>query len=280
MHLLHDPVAATVSRKWSPAPPTGLPPLETIASRKQLRVGYLPDSLPFAFFNERGDLVGFDVELAHRLAGEMGVGLAFVPLDREQFTQALADGYCDLVMSGVAVTTNRALEVRFSDSYLDETVAFIVPDGQRERYDSWDAIRERGSLTLAVPDVPYYVNKLHELLPHALVQVHTTDIAPLFDRTRTHADAIVLPAERGSAWTLMHPEYSVVVPGPEPIKVPLAYPIAKRDERLAAFVNTWIALKRKDGTIDAAYRYWILGKSDATQGPRWSIIRDVLHWVE
>jgi ABC-type amino acid transport substrate-binding protein len=89
-----------------------------------------------------------------------------------------------------------------------------------------------------------------------------------------------LPAERGSAWTLMYPAYSVVVPGPDPIRVPLAYPIGKRDQRLATFVNTWIALKRKDGTFDAAYKHWILGQSAAPRQPRWSIVRNVLHWVE
>jgi len=100
---------------------------------------------------------------------------------------------------------------------------------------------------------------------------------PLAD---AEVDALLLPAERGSAWTLMFPQYSVVVPGPDPIRVPLAYPIGKRDERFARFVNTWIGLKRKDGTLDAAYRYWILGQNAAPRQPRWSIIRDVLHWVE
>ena len=179
----------------------------------------------------RGDLVGFDVELAHRLAREMGVTLAFVPVDRERLAEQLAEGYCDLVMSGVAVTTDRAREMLFSDSYLDETVAFVVPDDQREQYASWDAIRDRGALTIAVPDVPYYVRKLRELLPRAVIQVHAGGIEPLFDRTATHADALALPAERGSAWTLMYPAYSVVVPGPDPIRVPLAYPIGKRDQR-------------------------------------------------
>ncbi len=36
-------------------------------------------------------------------------------------------------MSGVAVTTDRARDVLFSDSYLDETLAFVVPDDQREQ---------------------------------------------------------------------------------------------------------------------------------------------------
>jgi ABC-type amino acid transport substrate-binding protein len=280
MQLLHEPVDATVSRTSSPAPVTHLPPLETIDARKVLRVGYLPDALPFAFFNHRGDLVGFDIDLAHRLAREMGVSLAFVPVDRERLAEQLAQGYCDLVMSGVAVTTNRAREVLFSDSYLDETLAFVVPDDQRDRYASWEAIRDRGALTIAVPDLPYYVSKLHDLLPRAVIQVHAHGIAPLFDRSATHADALALPAERGSAWTLMYPAYSVVVPGPDPIRVPLAYPIAKRDQPLAAFVNTWIALKRKDGTLDAAYKHWILGQDAAPRQPRWSIIGNVLHWVE
>ena len=47
--------------------------------------------------------------------------LAFVPIDRERMAEQLEDGYCDLVMSGVVVTTDRAREILFSDSYLDET---------------------------------------------------------------------------------------------------------------------------------------------------------------
>ncbi len=192
----------------------------------------------------------------------------------------LAEGYCDLVMSGVVVTTTRAREMLFSDSYLDETLAFVVPDDQREQYASWDAIRDRGALTIAG-------SRRAVLRPQAARAAaarrhpgaqrrHRAAVRP----AATHADALALPAERGSAWTLMYPAYSVVVPGPDPIRVPLAYPIGKRDERLASFVNTWIALKRKDGTLDAAYKHWILGQDAAPRQPRWSIVRNVLHWVE
>jgi len=279
MHLLHEPVASTVSRTPSPAPDTSLPPLETIDARKVLRVGFLPDALPYVFFNKNGGLVGFDVELAHRLAREMGVTLAFVPVDRKRMAEQLAEGYCDLVMSGVVMTAERTRDILFSDTYLDETVAFVVPDDQREQYVSWDEIRARKTLTIAVPDVPYYVAKLREMLPRAHVEVYH-DLAVLFDGAAAHVDAMALPAERGSAWTLMYPAFSVVVPGPDPIRVPLAYPIGKRDEALARFVNTWIGLKRKDGTIDLAYKHWILGTDAAPRQPRWSILRDVLHWVE
>jgi hypothetical protein len=46
------------------------------------------------------------------------------------------------------------------------------------------------------------------------------------------------------------------------------------------FINTWIELKRRDGSIDALYRHWILGKQDGKRQPRWSIMRNVLTWVD
>ena len=89
-------------------------------------------------------------------------------------------------------------------------------------------------------------------------------------------DAVVATAERGSAFTLLHPEYSVAVPKPRPFKVPLAYVIAGRDSAMTAVVDTWIELKRKDGTIDELFAHWILGQDAAPKRPRWSILDDVL----
>ena len=99
----------------------------------------------------------------------------------------------------------------------------------------------------------------------------------LFDGA-SPADAIALTAERGSTLTLLHPAYSVVVPQPGVLKVPLAYAMANGDPRLASFVDTWIELKRKDGTTDRLFEHWILGRSAEVDHRRWSVIRDVLHW--
>ena len=64
--------------------------LSTIGRRGTVRVGYLPDSLPFAFRNEDGEVVGFDVEMAHNLAGDLGVELEKV-VKKEK---------CDLIVVG------------------------------------------------------------------------------------------------------------------------------------------------------------------------------------
>jgi Na+/H+-dicarboxylate symporter/ABC-type amino acid transport substrate-binding protein len=252
--------------------------IERIRARGVLRVGYLSDSLPFAFVNARGDLVGLDVEMAHVLAGDLGLSLELTPVSRGTLAADLDGGSVDLVMSGIALTTDRAAQMAFSASYLDETLAFVVPDHLREPFSSWDSIRLRGRLRIGVPPLPAYIAKIRRELPDAEL-VPIDSIAQVFKDKTFAFDAIVLTAERGSAWTLLHPQYSVAVPMPQPIKVPLAYPVAAHDEALAKVVSTWIELKQKDGTIDALFAHWILGRDASARQPRWSVIRDVLHWV-
>ena len=41
-------------------------------------------------------------------------------------------------------------------------------------------------------------------------------------------------------------------------------------------VNTWIELKRKDGTIDQLFAHWILGQDVAQKRLRWSVVDNVL----
>ena len=88
----------------------------------------------------------------------------------------------------------------------------------------------------------------------------------------------VFPAERGSAWTLMYPRYTVVVPAPSRVRLPLAYPLARNDDMFARYIDTWLELKQKDGTLSALYDYWILGRTGGTAARRWSVMRNVLHW--
>src|SRR5262249_29234450 len=146
-------------------------------------------------------------------------------------------------------------------------------------FSDWASVRAMGRLRLAVPRAPYFIRKIRD-------ELRDVDIVPIdhmediFAPRDPPVDAAIATAERGSAYTLLHPEYSVAVPKPRPFKVPLAYIIAGRDAAMTSMVNTWIDLKRRDGTIDELFAHWILGQESTPRAPRWSIIRDVLHWVK
>jgi ABC-type amino acid transport substrate-binding protein len=264
-----------------PLPRSGATLLEAVRARGRLRVGYLDDQMPYSYFNARGELVGFDVEMARLLAEELGVALEFVPVTRDRMDALLEAGVCDLVMSGVLVTTRRAARTVFAPSYLDETLAFVVADHRRSEFLSEDKVHATPGLRVGVPDLPYLLQLVHREFPGIeVVPVMAKEVNDFFAGRSPHLDALALTAERGSFLTLLHPAFSVAVPHPLAVRIPLAYPVARHDLEFARFLGTWIDLKRKDGTIDELYGHWILGRTAQPPKPRWSMIRNVLHWVD
>jgi hypothetical protein len=98
--------------------------------------------------------------------------------------------------------------------------------------------------------------------------------------TTDGGDHGVYSAEAGSAWSLLYPAYTVAIPQPDVLTAPSAYPLPRGDRELADFINIWLELKKRDRTIQSLYDHWILGKNAVPPQPRWSIMRNVLHWVE
>ena len=122
--------------------------LKRIRARGVIRVGYLEDNRPASFFNGKGELVGLDVEMAHILARSLGVSLEFVAVDRSKMFQQLSEGYCDIVMSGLVVTPERAEAASLSTPYMEATLAFVVQDYRRSEFSSRETLRKlKGSQT-------------------------------------------------------------------------------------------------------------------------------------
>jgi ABC-type amino acid transport substrate-binding protein len=243
-------------------------------------VGYLEDSLPNVFYNSESELVGLDVDLASLLAHDIGVDLEFVKVVALGVMKAALDaGGCDLMMSGLSVTPDRMLGMLFSEPYMRATMSFVVRDHERAKFSSRDAVQSLRSPRIAVLDSPCYIETLEDYLP----RVETVKIGSpgdFFRQRSDEVDALFLTAERGSAWTLLYPEFSVAVPQPDVLAAPVAIAMARDAEGLADFINAWLRLKREDQTLDQLYSHWILGAGAEPPQPRWSVIRNVLGWVD
>ena len=262
-------------------PSEGASILEAVRARGRIRVGFIPGQRPYTHFNARGELVGFDVEMAHALARELGVTIEFAPVPRDRLVEVLEKGRVDVVMAGVLLTTRRASRVEFSAPYLDEVLAFVVPDHRRADFSDAAWVRAQAGLRVGVPDLPYVEQLVAREFPNVtIVPLPLNDTESHFagKGEQEHLDAVCLTAERGSFLTLLHPAWSVAVPHPLDIRLPLAYPVARHDLEMARFLGLWIDLKRRDGTVQALYDHWILGKDAKAREPRWSILRDVLGW--
>ena len=261
-------------------PKAGAPRMPAILKRKSVRIGYIPDRVPYSYFNEDNELVGLGVNLMHRLAYEMEVDLEFVPTSLDTLKQDLDSGLIDSFAGGLQGATTSYAQVTYSDPIMDLTLAFVTKDYRRETFSSWLTVRATPGLTIALADGPatsYFQNRIKDVLPLAKVIVLDND-KDFFTDPGLHADAMLETGETGSAWTLLYPSHTVVIPTDPVIRLPVSLPVPSGDVRLARFLSQWIDLKKGDHTIDRLYDYWILGKNAVPKEPRWSIMRDVLGW--
>jgi len=223
-------------------------------------------------------MVGLDIELIHILAHDMKVSLEMIPSTWKTIIEQLNNGQCD-IGTGQGMTPDAALKGAFTIPIMDRTVAFLVKDYKRADFSTSEAVHALKSPRLGIVDIPYFVDFIHSWLPQAeLVMVNSPK--EFVEDFGNELDAYITTVEKAGAWSLLRPEYSVVIPVPDVMKFPAAFPVPHGEESLADFMKIWIRMKEKEGTIQKVYDYWVLGKQFKKKQPRWSVIRDVLHWVD
>ena len=271
----------------APEQPAAMPPasdnarsrLERIHTRGTLRVGYDENNLPFSFFNADDELVGLDVELAERIAAALGVTAEFVPIKWVEVPQMLTDGRID-IMPNIWFRPIWFPLLRLSDPYLTNTVGFAMLDARRHEFETLEALRQSRGLTIGVPLSREQLRiSLDHYFRDAPVDIVTIDFwQPFFEGKHPEMDAFLMPAEHAATWTLMHPQYSVVVPQPNPITVPSGFGVPLDADGLVEFINEWIVFAESAGILRRGYNYWVLGQGARNYTPRWSIMHDVLGW--
>ncbi|MEH6585589.1 MAG: cation:dicarboxylase symporter family transporter [Halioglobus sp.] len=252
--------------------------LDHILRTGVLQVGYRPNNLPCSYITPKGDLVGFDVEMAHILAEDLDVQLEFIPFEFDGLKRMLASGQIDIAMSCIASLPDRYSIASFSRPYLDLALAFITKDHLRDRFIDPEKMRAWDDLSVALVSSNYYQKRLQTLLPTASL-VYLESAEDFFNGNGQGADALLLTEEEGAAYAYRYPQYGIVTTAKR-IGLPAAYPVPKGDIEMMEFVSNWIALKKSEGTIDYLYEYWMRGGATAVKTPRWSVIRDVLGWVD
>jgi Na+/H+-dicarboxylate symporter len=270
--------SSSLVHRSPPGPATG-PALDRARQRGSLRIGYAPDNPPMSFFNKAGQLVGFDVELGEDLADALGLRAEFVPIEWTALPDMLAAGVIDL-MPGMWYRPFWFSRLQLSSPYFTGTVALAVRDQRRAEFQQISALRQSEGLTIGVPlDASQISTSMAHYFGNAGVTFEVLEVwNPFFQGQRPDIDAFLMAAEQGAAWTLLYPQYTVVVPQPDPVRLPYAFGMALDADRLRNVVDEWVVFAREAGIIDRHYQYWVLGKGAQTAPRRWSILRDVLGW--
>lgn len=88
---------------------------------------------PMGFYNESGELVGFDIDLAREAAKRLGVTFEFKPIDWNRKREELTDGNVDIIWNGLDITEERKEYMLFSKPYMDNRQILLVKRGAVDR---------------------------------------------------------------------------------------------------------------------------------------------------
>jgi len=219
--------------------------------------------------------------MSSQMAHDLGVDIEWVPVDPSHFDEQLAAGEVDLVPSA-PYARHWLGRVRLSQPYIDGTIGLLVRDERRKEFASTAAIAHHKHLLIGMPgDADLYEDYVRMFVgdtPYELVNLQSWN--GVFSSDITRLDAIIGLAESGMAWSLVHPELTVVIPRDVVVRRPLGYAMASGADDLAQYVDQWVVLQQARGNVKRAYDYWILGHGAEERHHRWSIASDVLGWRE
>jgi len=100
--------------------------VEKIKEKGYIVVGTSADFPPFEMVNEKGEIVGLDIDIAKKIAEKLGVKLVIKDMAFEGLIPALLSGDVDMVIAGMTITEERAKVVDFSIPYFEADQAVLV----------------------------------------------------------------------------------------------------------------------------------------------------------
>ncbi len=110
---------AACGKKEAPPAPAAAPVASAPAPAKVYVVGTDAAYAPFESQNEKGEIVGFDIDMLKAVAAKAGIEVKFVNTPWEGIFNALAQGDRDIVVSAVTITDERKGTMDFSQPYFD-----------------------------------------------------------------------------------------------------------------------------------------------------------------
>lgn len=105
--------------------------LERVKAAGVLKIGVDDAFPPMEYRNEKGELIGFDVDLADAIGKRLGVAIEWVPTAWDGVILALESGKFDMILSTMTITAERAKKVDFSPPYIYGAQIVVVREQEK-----------------------------------------------------------------------------------------------------------------------------------------------------
>ncbi|CAG34818.1 transporter substrate-binding domain-containing protein [Desulfotalea psychrophila] len=232
--------------------------ISKIQKKRVLRVG-MDVFQPWAMKNKKGELVGFEIDVARRLAKDMGVRVEFVPTPWSGIVPALLTGKFDVLIGGIGITSKRALKVNFTIPYDYSGMGIVAHRKLAKGFSSIEDFN-RPEIEIAVKLGTSAVTATKKYMPRAKLRMFDTEIQAYQELRNGKVAAVVGSAPRPVYEAL---DYQDILFNPIAdtfSQEPIAFALRKGDPDALAFFNAWIRIVDHEGWLKERHNYWFNSK--------------------
>lgn len=112
--------------------------IHKIKTEKVLKVCSDAGFLPFEMKTQKGDWIGFDVDMMKEFAKTLSVDLKMIQISFDGIIPALISAKCDLIAAGMTVTAERKAMVLFSDSTFVSGLSIAIKNNEKNKAEFTD----------------------------------------------------------------------------------------------------------------------------------------------
>ncbi|MDT8390668.1 MAG: ABC transporter substrate-binding protein/permease [Lentisphaeria bacterium] len=220
-------------------------PADAQDSPRPLRVALTGKYPPFSYYDNKGELTGFDVDVSHEIARRLNRDAQIVTTEWDGILAGLLAGKYDAVIGSMAVTAERAKAVNFSTPYYQSGAQlFVHRDNPAKVYN----INECDGKKIAAVLGETYQQFLDKKHPNVNVTTlkSSVEIFELLEAKRITgfvSDRLV------GSWQIKSANRSFVPVGPMLYAEDIAIPVRKEDTDLLEKINAALTDMRSDGTM-------------------------------
>ena len=235
--------------------------LEQIISRGELWVGLEAGYQPFEMQDDKGNIVGFDVDMAYEMGkaifgegGEKKVKL--INTAWEGIIPALMTEKFDIIMSGMTILQSRNLKVNFCEPYYYIGQCLLINKNNKDKYKSYKDLNKKGvTITSKLGVTGAFTAE--KLMPNATLRLFKTEGEGALQVANGVVDAFIYDEPQVRVFAAKYKNSTVGIFDPITYE-PLAWAIRKGDPDFMNWLNNFLRQVRGDGRWDQFKKKWFV----------------------
>jgi polar amino acid transport system substrate-binding protein len=228
--------------------------IEQALKRGVLQVG-MSTFVPWAMKDKTGNLIGFEIDVATRLAKDLGMKVEFIPTQWAGIIPALLTGKFDVIIGGMGITAERSLKVNFTIPY-DLTGMSMV--AHKKKAAGFKTLKDfnKPDVTIAVRMGATPVAACKKFMPLAKLRQFDDQSQAYQELLNGNVHAVVASAPHPALQALKNPNILFLPLKETFTREPIGMALKKSDLDTMNVLNNWITIVAEEGFLKERKHYW------------------------